>query len=349
MTVDRAVAVLTQAASAEQVYVAMTRGRHQNQALVICDQPTDDHLPAAPTPAPSARDALAGILARDYGHLSATETLRRNLHAQDSLAVLIPLRLEAQRHIAAQAGPDLRGRLVEVDRALKAAQLQVEQATARIDSTARKLVEQTERVHRAEVSLHEAEHPGWLHRRHPDTIDQARRTVATACSSLDLAERDHTRASRDLTHAHESLADVVANQDAVYRTVREREAWLRAHPVDVTHEADLARCIGDRGRHLLDAALADPPPHVVRLLGHPPRLTFDPAHRPWCAAAAAIEAYRDQYQTPAEQISQETGLRGVQARHWARVLESVNEANLTPHPDLGRHTTRTIDTASIEL
>ena len=349
VTVDRAVAVLTQAASAEQVYVAMTRGRYHNQALVICDPPSDDHLPAAPTPALSAREALAGIMARDEGHLSATETLRRNLHAQDSLAVLIPLRLEAQRHIAAQAGPEVRGRLVEVDRALKAAQHHVDQAAARVDSTARKLVEQTERVHRAEVSLHEAEHPGWLHRRHVETISRARRTHATARGFLDLAEGDHTRAGRDLTRAHEALSDAVTERDAVYRTVREREAWLRAHPVDVAHEADLARRIGDRGRQLLDAALADPPPHVIRLIGHPPRLSFDPARRPWCAAAAAIEAYRDQYQTPPDQVGQETALRGVQARHWDRVLDSVHEIALTAHPDLGRSTTGTPHPASIEL
>jgi len=230
-----------------------------------------------------------------------------------------------------------------------AAQRQVDQAVGRVDSTARKVVEQSERVRRAEVSLHEAEHPGWLHRRHPETISRARQTHATARGFLDLAERDHTRAGRDLTRAHEALTDAVTDRDAVYRTVREREAWLRDHPVDVAHEADLTRRIGDRGRHLLDAALADPPPYIIRLIGQPPRLSFDPARRPWCAAAAAIEAYRDQYQTPAEQISQETDLRGVQARHWARVLASVHEAALTAHPDLGRHTTRTTDTASIEL
>ncbi len=67
VTVDRSIAVLTQAASAEQVYVAMTRGRHHNQALVICDQPTDDHQPAAPTPAVSAREALSGILGATQG------------------------------------------------------------------------------------------------------------------------------------------------------------------------------------------------------------------------------------------------------------------------------------------
>jgi len=349
VTVDLAIAVLSPSASAEQVYVAMTRGRHHNQALVTLDAATDDHQPAVPTPAVSARETLAGILARDEGHLSATETLRRNLHAQDSLAVLIPLRLEAQRHITAQAGPDLRGRLVQVDRALMVAQRQVDQAVGRVDSTAGKVVEQTERVHRAELSLYEAEHPGWLHRRRPDTIDQARRTQATARGSLDLAERDHTRAGHDVTRAHEALANAVNDRDVVYRTCREREAWLRDHPVDVAHEADLTRRIGDRGRHLLDAALADPPTHIIRVIGHPPRLSFDPARRPWCAAAAAIEAYRDQYQTPAELIGRETGLRGIHARHWARVLESVNEADLTAHPDPGRHTTRTIDTASIEL
>ena len=64
MTVDRAVLVVDRATTAEHLYVGMTRGRHHNQACVVCEPADVEH----PTPQrPTAHD----------GARQRPETIRR--------------------------------------------------------------------------------------------------------------------------------------------------------------------------------------------------------------------------------------------------------------------------------
>jgi hypothetical protein len=86
LTVDRAVLVADEATTAEALYVGMTRGRHDNTALVVCD-PLDDEYRQAP---PSAADVLTAALGRISAEQAALDALRATLAASESLGILAP-------------------------------------------------------------------------------------------------------------------------------------------------------------------------------------------------------------------------------------------------------------------
>ncbi|GAA4726946.1 MULTISPECIES: MobF family relaxase [Promicromonospora] len=74
ITVDTAHVLVTTRTVRENLYVALTRGRHANHAYVATDLPDDDHTPPAENP--TARAILYRILARPGAELSAHETHR---------------------------------------------------------------------------------------------------------------------------------------------------------------------------------------------------------------------------------------------------------------------------------
>ncbi|MGH9192073.1 MAG: MobF family relaxase [Acidimicrobiales bacterium] len=86
LTVDRAVLVADEATTAEALYAGMTRGRHHNTALVVCD----DLDPDRHDPAPTATDVLTAALHRVSAEQAALDVLRHTLAASGSLAVLAP-------------------------------------------------------------------------------------------------------------------------------------------------------------------------------------------------------------------------------------------------------------------
>lgn len=89
-TVETAHALVDpETASREQLYVAMTRGRHRNEAYVI--QPDPDHIePHLEGPdKKTAIQQLARVLTRSDADLSATETLVRELNRHASLSTLL--------------------------------------------------------------------------------------------------------------------------------------------------------------------------------------------------------------------------------------------------------------------
>jgi conjugative relaxase-like TrwC/TraI family protein len=102
VTVDRAVLVADEAISAEALYVAMTRGRHDNTALVVCDQLDDEHRDTSP----SAVDVLTAALGRVSAEQAALEALRATLAASESLAVLAPRLANLDAWIARERPPD---------------------------------------------------------------------------------------------------------------------------------------------------------------------------------------------------------------------------------------------------
>ncbi|HWV50638.1 MAG TPA: MobF family relaxase [Microbacterium sp.] len=89
-TVDTAHALIDpETASREQLYVAMTRGRHRNEAYVIQPDP-DDVEPHLERPdEKNTLEQLARVLARSDADLSATETLAREVDRHTSLATLL--------------------------------------------------------------------------------------------------------------------------------------------------------------------------------------------------------------------------------------------------------------------
>jgi conjugative relaxase-like TrwC/TraI family protein len=72
MTVDETHTIATPGMGREDLYVAMSRGRHSNRAYVVLDPPDPECLPGqAPS---SGREVLAQILATSHAEPSATET-----------------------------------------------------------------------------------------------------------------------------------------------------------------------------------------------------------------------------------------------------------------------------------
>ena len=111
VTVDHALVVVDDQTSADGLYVAMTRGRRSNTALVLVDGDVPDHGPAPPPPAPI--DLLANALQRVTAERTAIEELRDRLGASESLAVLKPRLANLERWVHQHAPPD---RSVELDR-----------------------------------------------------------------------------------------------------------------------------------------------------------------------------------------------------------------------------------------
>ena len=73
MTVDQSHTIAAPGMAREDLYVAMSRGRHLNHSYVVTDAPGDDCLPGEPQPASSTRHVLDRILATSHAELSATE------------------------------------------------------------------------------------------------------------------------------------------------------------------------------------------------------------------------------------------------------------------------------------
>lgn len=73
-TVDRAVVVVDGKMSAEQLYVAMSRGREHNSAVFVCEAPDTDH---GRFRTPSPMEVLARVVRHDGAELSATEIMRQ--------------------------------------------------------------------------------------------------------------------------------------------------------------------------------------------------------------------------------------------------------------------------------
>jgi len=96
-TVDTTHAVLDTSVDRPGLYVALTRGKHENRAYAVCEPvldltAEDAHMHSAgDKDAPTAEEVLATILRRDTRHRSATETLREELdaaHSPERLAAL---------------------------------------------------------------------------------------------------------------------------------------------------------------------------------------------------------------------------------------------------------------------
>jgi conjugative relaxase-like TrwC/TraI family protein len=102
VTVDRSVLIADEATTAEALYVGMTRGRHDNTAVVVCD-PLDDEHRATP---PTAAAVLTAALGRVSAEQAALDALRATLAASESLAVLAPRLANLDAWITRETPPD---------------------------------------------------------------------------------------------------------------------------------------------------------------------------------------------------------------------------------------------------
>jgi conjugative relaxase-like TrwC/TraI family protein len=176
VTVDRAVLVADDATTAEALYVGMTRGRHHNTVLVVCDNLDPEHR----DPALTGAEVLAAALGRVSAERAALDVLRQTLAASESLAVLAPRLANLDAWIRREAPPDpslalqrLAARRAHVERHARPGVLT---RTGRDD---RRLVRQLdERQHQLEQAA--GQRDAWLEQ-HCDTLtyrDQLARQIA---------------------------------------------------------------------------------------------------------------------------------------------------------------------------
>jgi conjugative relaxase-like TrwC/TraI family protein len=259
-TADRAIALVDEKMTSAQLYVAMSRGREENRAFVICsdDQP-EDHVRR---PSVNAIEALARIMCRDEVDRSAHDVLRRGLARYDDVALLDALHEEARREILDGAGPDR-------SKEIKALEPKANVAGA-IDSLhrAEEHLGHTEvRRREAEDRLAEVDHepmrarlPGRLGADARYRADEVKRY---ARSTLGEARRDEQEDLRRCEAARSRLTDAerAANELEQLREAQtRRESWLSAHPQEVRWELDLQERIGkrlaERGNARLNAQIA---------------------------------------------------------------------------------------------
>jgi conjugative relaxase-like TrwC/TraI family protein len=104
ITVDAAHVLVDPTMGRESLYVAATRGRVVNRLYVVEEATLDPDLDQAPDTARTAREVLAGVLARETGDRSARVTLEEQFAAADTLARLMPEYEHARGLLAAQRG-----------------------------------------------------------------------------------------------------------------------------------------------------------------------------------------------------------------------------------------------------
>jgi len=89
MTVDQTHTIAAPGMGREDLYVAMSRGRHTNRTYVVVDQPDPDCLPGREPP--SGREVLEQILATSHAEPTATETWE-TYHPDQPAPVVPPAR-----------------------------------------------------------------------------------------------------------------------------------------------------------------------------------------------------------------------------------------------------------------
>ena len=88
LTVDESILLVDERTTAEGLYVGMTRGRHHNVALAVCEEADVEHGWAGPTP--NETEVVLAALGRSSAEVAALEALRDTLARSESLATLRP-------------------------------------------------------------------------------------------------------------------------------------------------------------------------------------------------------------------------------------------------------------------
>lgn len=146
------------------------------------------------------------------------------------------------------------------------------------------------------------------------SIDLARLANQRAQLAQQLRPGRFTAAGR---HARRTLADLEGRRDQLEAAQRTRDTWLAEHAELFSYRDQLTDAVADR-RHQLGAhALAPQPEHLVELLGPVPDQPV--VAEDWASRAARIEAYREQWNVPADRVH-EIPADGVQHREWSNTV-----------------------------
>lgn len=267
VTVDTAHVLVEPTTTRENFYVAMTRGKHSNDAYVILDR-ADEHAEPDPGDNPDAtgRSVLYGVLQHVGAELSAHETITSEQEQWGSIAQLAA----EYETIAAAAQRDRWATLI------RSSGLTAEQADAAIESDAFGAL--TAELRRAEVNHHDLD---------------------TLLPRL-VAARGFTDANDIASVLHYRVARATARPAGSGRTRKTPRLIAGLVPAadgpmtsDMRHALDERReLIEARADAVLDTA-RDAGEAWMRPLGDPPR---DPRKTTaWRRHARTVAAYRDRY------------------------------------------------------
>jgi hypothetical protein len=225
--------------TAPQLYVAMTRGREENHALVVTsDGSPEDH---GHRPSVDAVELLGGVMRRDTADLSAHDVMRKGLAASESVTLLRELSTEADQFISRGAPPDhtreieslvqrsdverALSRLTEAEAAVRDAQARRQDASDAVSETQRQTL-------RARL-------PG---RGGEQARSEAANSRVNATIELNAARRGESDAMRAFVVARHELDETKrsAGELADLRGVEaDRQRWLDDHREEVRWAKDL--------------------------------------------------------------------------------------------------------------
>ena len=239
MTTDRAVVIVDGQMTAPQLYVAMSRGRAENHALVVSTEVAiDDH---DQRPSVDAIELLAGVMRREGQDRSAHDVMRSSLNRYEDISLLRDLAEEARQMIDSEAGPDLTKKIANL-----APHADVVAARARLDATARAVDIAEQHRRQAEERVSECEHaplraklPG--HRGVAARIESnnARIVAGRLLREVQAVEhsalREHESAQSRLNERHDTARELAAFQDEQ----RTREEWLIEHTSEAKWVSEL--------------------------------------------------------------------------------------------------------------
>ena len=230
MTVDEAVVVVDRSMSGEQLYVAMSRGRHSNLAVVVCEEPDVAHGRFV---RPSAEEIFARVLRRSGADTSATDVLRDELRRAEDPAVLHEALAEARREVDRQAGPDRTSDIADLE-----PRADVEGARRRLvdaEAACRRAADERARTEEREAEAHRtksvmaklpgrtgrrARHDRWTESFNAGAYaNEARSTEHKTLTAVDKARHELYEARQ----AAEDLAELTAAECR-------RQQWLADHP-----------------------------------------------------------------------------------------------------------------------
>ncbi len=253
-TVDRAVVRVDEQMTAQQLYVAMSRGREMNGALVI-DQRSDPGNDAwwrsrRLTPV----EQLAVVMRHDGAERSAHEVARENLAQMEDIGMLRHLLAEARRELDERGGPDRRAQInalrprADVQRASE--ELATAERSAQFAEKARVTAEQA--LARASVRPARAHLPGFLGNEARREAEAGLQAAARAVVEARRVERQSLRTSERARHALGDATSAAHQLEETRAAQEHRETWLREHPTKTrwieqleervsVREADLAR------------------------------------------------------------------------------------------------------------
>jgi hypothetical protein len=238
-TTDRAVVIVDEAMTAPQLYVAMTRGREENRALVVTsDRSPEDH---GHQPSVDALELLGAVMRKDTGDLSAHDVMRSGLVTSESVSFLRELAAEADQVITRGAGPDhsneiaalipradierATARLTAAEEALRATQVRLRETEAAESATQGRSLRERFPGRSGEQARSEA---ASSRARAASELGAARRGERDALKTFDVARHEVDEAKRSATElTHLRGIEVL------------RQRWLDDHREDVRWADDL--------------------------------------------------------------------------------------------------------------